>query len=78
MWEHEFIVTENIKGKDMIIGRDFMKLYNVVIKNGNDSIEIDKPNKPVTDMPGVPIENIKQAQENTASINPKVNIYRTC
>ena len=41
---HEFIVTDNLHGKDMLIGRDFMKLYNVLIDNGRDVITLDKPN----------------------------------
>lgn len=47
LWEHDFIVTEKILEKDMIIGRDFMALYNVVIHNGQDLITINKPVQPV-------------------------------
>jgi hypothetical protein len=39
----EFIVTDNLHGKDMLIGRDFLKRYNVIIDNGRDVITLDKP-----------------------------------
>ncbi len=40
---HEFIVTDNLHGKDMLIGRDFLKRYNVKFDNGRDIITLDKP-----------------------------------
>ena len=40
---HDFIVTESLHGKEMIIGRDFMKLHNAIIDHGKDLITLDKP-----------------------------------
>ena len=40
---HDFIVTDSIPDKEMIIGRDFLKLYNFIIDHGKDLITLDKP-----------------------------------
>ena len=47
--EHEFIVTNNIRDKEIILGRDFLKLYNVVIDHGSDSIVMKTPNKTIVE-----------------------------
>jgi hypothetical protein len=39
--EHEFIVTEGIVDKQVILGRDFLKKNGVVINHGSDSISIN-------------------------------------
>jgi hypothetical protein len=39
---HEFILTDNLHGKDLLIDRDFLKRYNVIIDNGRDVITLDK------------------------------------
>ena len=40
--KHRVVITENLVDKDLILGRDFMKKYNVVINHGTDEIRIDK------------------------------------
>jgi hypothetical protein len=35
---HKFVITESLVDKDMILGRDFMKAYKVVIDHGTDEI----------------------------------------
>jgi hypothetical protein len=77
LWEHEFIITENLKGKDMIIGRDFLTLYNVVINNGDDSITINKPNKPVLDTIEESCERSNHVQSLSTSVH-ETDSYRTC
>ena len=39
---HSFVITDKICGKDMILGRDFLKENKVVIDHGNDVITIEK------------------------------------
>ncbi len=36
------VITESLIDKDLIIGRDFLKKYNVTINHGTDTIFIDK------------------------------------
>jgi hypothetical protein len=36
-----FVITESLIDKDIILGRDFMKKYNVIINHGTDEIHID-------------------------------------
>ena len=40
--KHTLIISENLNDKEMIIGRDFLKCYNVRIDHGNDSITLDR------------------------------------
>ena len=61
----------------MIIGRDFLKLYNVVINNGNDSKSINKPSKPVEDTTDQPCERTDHVQATSTSIEDK-DSYRSC
>ncbi len=39
---HMVVITESLIAKDLIIGRDFLKKYNVTINHGTDEISIDK------------------------------------
>ena len=39
---HMVVITESLIDKDLIIGRDFLKKYNVTINHGTDEILIDK------------------------------------
>ena len=39
---HSFVITESLVEKDMILGRDFLKTYEVVIDHGTDEIIIKK------------------------------------
>ena len=39
---HVFVITESLVEKDMILGRDFLKAYEVVIDHGTDQITIKK------------------------------------
>ena len=40
--QHKVVITESLIDKDVILGRDFLKKYNVVINHGTDEIKIDK------------------------------------
>ncbi|RMZ95285.1 hypothetical protein BpHYR1_050661 [Brachionus plicatilis] len=39
---HSFVITASLRDKDIILGRDFLKKYGVVIDHSNDEIMIDE------------------------------------
>jgi hypothetical protein len=40
---HSVVITDSLIDKDVVLGRDFLKKYNVTINHGTDEIHIDKP-----------------------------------
>ena len=41
--QHTVVITDSLIDKDVIIGRDFLKKYSVIINHGTDEISISKP-----------------------------------
>ena len=66
---HEFIVTDNLNSKDMIIGRDFLKVHRVVIDHGQDIITIQKPSNEQK-----PVHSPSKRQELTKSLDRDIAV----
>jgi hypothetical protein len=82
---HEFIVTDNLHSKDMIMGRDFLKLHRVVVDHGQDTITIQKlenDQEQVESIVRSKIDNKSLDRSvvvlNTVSVDPRTEKFVKC
>ncbi len=65
---HKFICTEKLHDKDMIIGREFLKAYNVIIDHGHDRITLDKRPHNASDLPSKILQPQPSLRESTVCV----------